>query len=533
LKLADKTGGRGDVSRRGVLAGAALLAPALLVARAYGQTDPTSAGIKLGEPMPFDPNLVRERARQLANAPYQPPDQDFPAVLAELNYEQHRDIRFRPPMSLWRDLNVDAEAQFFHLGYGFRDPVHIYEVADGQQREVLYSPDLFDYGKNTFQPDFSEHLGFAGFRLHVPLNRPDYLDELIVFLGASYFRALGRGQRYGLSARGIAVDTGLPSGEEFPLFREFWLERPVKGENKLTLHALLDGESLTGAYTFVIRAGAMTTITINSVVFPRRTIDLLGVAPLTSMYLFGAADRQGVDDFRPEVHDSQGLQVWTGGGEWMWRPLTNPNVLKLSIYRDENPRGFGLLQRNREFDDYQDLESRYELRPSLWVEPSGPWGPGQVGLIELPTDQEIQDNIVAFWAPERPVEAGSEQEFNYRLYWCRTPPERPDLAEVAETRIGAGGVPGKDYGADNRRKFVIDFAGGQLTDLPPDAGVQPVVSASKGEVTPPIVQKNEVSGGWRLFFDYLPVDGGPVEFRAYLQLQDNVLTETWTFQWTG
>ncbi|HEX6144975.1 MAG TPA: glucan biosynthesis protein [Geminicoccaceae bacterium] len=528
------------------MAGAAALVPALMLARAYAQAQngnqaaegaPAAPAapdtMRFGPPEPFDPKSVEQRARDLAAAPYAPPGADFPPVLAELNYDQHRDIRFRTDHSLWHDRKIDAEVQFFHLGYGFRQPVHMYEVADGQQREILYDPALFDYGKNTFEVNFSEHLGFAGFRLHVPLNRPDYLDELVVFLGASYFRALGRGQRYGLSARGIAINTGLPSGEEFPIFRAFWLERPKPGDERLTVHALLDGPSLAGAFHFQIRPGATTVMHVQNILFPRRTIDLLGVAPLTSMYLFGAADRQEVDDFRPEVHDSEGLQIWSGANEWIWRPLVNPRTFRLSLYRDDNPRGFGLLQRNRDFDSYQDLESRYELRPSLWVEPRGRWGQGHVRLIELPTSEEVNDNVVAFWSPAQPIEAGSEHSFIYRLHWCTSPPERPDLGQVVETRIGAGGVPGLDYGDSDRRKFVIDFAGAQLTDLPADAPIKAVVNLSKGSITQPVVQKNEVTEGFRLFFDYMPEDGGPVEFRAHLEHESNVLTEIWSFQWTA
>jgi glucans biosynthesis protein len=537
LQLASKTSGTGTLSRRGVMAGAAAILPALMLARAHAQTAATTEApgrevMRFGEPAPFDPKMVEGRARELAGSPYRPPGSDFPEILANLSYDEHRDIRFRNDHALWLERPVDAEVQFFHLGYGFRQPVHIFEVADGQQREILYSPELFDYGQNGFAPDFSEHLGFAGFRLHVPLNRPDYLDELAVFLGASYFRALGRGQRYGLSARGIAVDTGLPSGEEFPIFREFWLERPKEGQERLVVHALLDGPSLAGAYHFLIRPGETTVMAVQCTIFPRRTIDLLGIAPLTSMYLFGSADRKGVDDFRPEVHDSEGLQIWTGKGDWIWRPLNNPEVLRLSLYRDDNPKGFGLLQRTRSFDAYEDLESRYELRPSLWVEPRGRWGQGSIRLLELPTEQETNDNVVVFWAPAQVIEGGKEYGFDYRLHWCMIPPERPDLGQVIETRTGAGGVPGRDYGND-RRKFVIDFAGGRLSGLPADGEVEAVLDVSRGEATPPIVQKNVVTSGFRLFFEYTPEDEGPVEFRAHLKHGDDVLTEVWSYQWTA
>jgi periplasmic glucans biosynthesis protein len=517
--------------RRGLLAGALGLAPLLLLGG--GGHRPARAEIPLGEPRAFSVEWLREHARTLAADDYRSPAAELPALLAELSYDQHRDIRFRRDAALWRGRDLDAEVQFFHLGHLLRAPVHIFEVADGAAREVLYTPGLFDYGNNQLDAEaLPSDLGFAGFRLHVPLNRPDYLDELAAFLGASYFRAVARGQRYGLSARGIAVDTGLPSGEEFPDFRAFWLERPAPGAETFRVHALLDGPGLTGAYSFAITPGTATRMEVRASLFPRRTIDLLGVAPLTSMYLFGANDRFGVDDFRPNVHDSEGLQIWTGRGDWLWRPLANPRRLQLSIFRDENPRGFGLLQRTRDFAAYHDLEARYELRPSLWVEPVGEWGRGQVRLLELPTDEEVHDNVVAFWAPEAPVEAGSEWPLAYRLHWCETPPVRPEEAEVVEMRTGQGGVPGQEREAASR-KFVIDFAGGQLDALPQDSGLEAVITASEGELRPPVVQRNEAIGGWRVFFDYLPAGEGPAEFRGFLRLGDQVLSETWVYQWTA
>jgi periplasmic glucans biosynthesis protein len=518
--------------RRDLLIRLACLSSALILPRAAARAQASS--IALGEPEPFDATMLRDQARALAQAPYQPPDGSIPDALANLSYDQLRDIRFRPEMSLWRGQGLDVEAQFFHLGNGYRNPVHIFEVANGQAREILYAPELFDFGANAFEERFSEHLGFAGLRVHVPLNRPDYLDELVAFLGASYFRAVSRGQRYGISARGIAVNTGLPGAkEEFPAFRAFWLERPPPGAERLVVHALLDGPSIVGAYTLAIRPGETTTMTINAALFPRQPIELLGLAPLTSMYLFGANDRMGVDDFRPNVHDSEGLEIWSGRGEWIWRPLANPSALRLSVFGDDNPKGFGLIQRNRAFDFYQDLEARYELRPSLWVEPLGQWGRGQLRLVELPTRAEVHDNIAAFWVPEQRAEPGIEWQIAYRLHWCKQPPVRPDVAEVVDTRVGGGGVAGPVDGLDPRRKFVIDFAGGQLSGLPEDAGVEPAFSVSQGQITTPVVHKNPVTGGWRVFFDFTPAGPGPAEFRGLLRLGDNILTQTWTYQWTG
>jgi periplasmic glucans biosynthesis protein len=330
----------------------------------------------------------------------------------------------------------------------------------------------------------------------------------------------------------VAIDTGLPKQEEFPSYRRFWLERPAPGTDQIMVHALLDGPSLTGAYTFKIRPGAATVMEIEATLYPRQTIELLGIAPLTSMFLFGPNDRRGIDDFRPQVHDSEGLQLWSGSGEWFWRPLVNPELLRLSLFSDNNPKGFGLMQRTRDFEAYQDLEAHYDLRPSLWVEPLEGWGQGHVRLIEIPSPAEVHDNIVAFWVPREPVEAGSEWHFKYRLYWGMQAPIRPELAQTAATRTGMGGSPGQQQDGEIRR-FVIDFEGGQLKDLPADAPVEASVTLAGGELTLPITRKNDVTGGWRVFFDLHPAGGDPVELRCTLRLGDKPLSETWVYQWSA
>ncbi|HET8726322.1 MAG TPA: glucan biosynthesis protein, partial [Alphaproteobacteria bacterium] len=256
------------------------------------------------------------------------------------------------------------------------------------------------------------------------------------------------------------------------------------------------------------------------------------IAPLTSMFLFGENDRGEIDDFRPQVHDSEGLSMWTGAGEWIWRPLVNPTRLRVSSFSDENPRGFGLLQRDRNFENYQDLEARYDRRPSLWVEPQEQWGRGVIQLIEIPTQSEINDNIVAFWVPEQPVEAGSEWRLTYRLHWCIDAPQRSPNGEAVSTRTGAGGLPGQNAGDESLRKFVIDFKGGRLGELSADAGVVPEITIVNGEVINPVAQPNPVIKGWRVFFDARPAGGQPVEMRCFLKLNSDALTETWSYQWT-
>jgi periplasmic glucans biosynthesis protein len=514
------------MNRRSLLASTARLAVVAAAAGIVPVARSAFAAQTDREGSAFSYDLLVERARGMAGLPFEPVPEDLPGPIADLSYDQYRDIRFRPEEALWRDLGLPFRTQFFHPGSHFKRPVHIYEVHDGIAREVLYDPTLFDLGANSFDSGLSSHLGFAGFRLHFPLNRPDYFDELAVFLGASYFRALGQGQRYGLSARGLAIDTALQSGEEFPYFREFWLERPAPGATDMRIYALLDSPSIAGAYSLVIRPGVNTVMDVTATLFPRTAVEKLGIAPLTSMFLFSEHDRRGFDDFRPQVHDSQGLSMWTGTGEWIWRPLVNPQRLRVSSFSDENPRGFGLLQRNRNFDDYQDLEARYDRRPSLWVEPTEQWGKGVVQLIEIPTDSEANDNIVAFWIPEQPVEGGSEWRLAYRLHWCLESPQRPPNGEAVSTRSGTGGSE------DDVRKFVIDFKGGQLFELKADSEVVPDISITNGEIINPVAQPNPVIEGWRVFFDVRPTGSGPVEMRCFLKLSSDALTETWSYQWT-
>lgn len=516
----------GGIERRRLLSGGtALLAFAGLAGL------PGAHAAKLNNSArPFSRDGLIESAEALAKAPFSPGEVKLPAFIEKLDYDAHRDIRFRTGEALWREHNLPFHAQFFHLGSFYKRPVHVFEVAEGQAREVLYETALFDYGKNRFDEPIPATLGFAGFRLHHPLNRPDYLDELAVFLGASYFRALGRGQLYGLSARGLAIDTALQSGEEFPFFRDFYVERPASGATQIVVHALLDSRSMTGAYRFSIAPGKSTVMEVAAVLFARRKVERLGLAPLTSMYFHGGSTPSRGEDFRPKVHDSEGLSVWHESREWLWRPLANPKRLRLSLYADQNIRGFGLLQRNRQFDSYQDLEARYERRPSVWVEPVEGFGRGAVWLVEIPTELEINDNIVAFWAPAATPEAGARIALTYRLHWCADPPHRPAVAEVVGTRVGRGGLSNKPDPA--LRKFVIDFRGAALGRVPAEGQPEAVITASEGKTANVIVQRLPQPDAWRLTFDFRPEGTRSQELRAHLRLASDILSETWSFQWT-
>ena len=469
---------------------------------------------------------VAARASKLASATYQKPSGALPKSLKALDYDQHRDIRFRPDRALWREARLPFEIMFFHPGWFYEDTVVIHEITAEGIRDIRFDPDTFDYGKNKIDRDELKGIGFAGFRAHFPVNTPNYKDEVLVFLGASYFRGLGRGQRFGLSARGLAIDTAESSGEEFPRFVEYWIERPQPTAKELTIYALLDSPRAAGAYRFVLRPGVTTVLEVDARVFLRRSVAKLGLAPLTSMFFFGANQRPNREDYRPRVHDSDGLSIQATATEWIWRPLVNPKRLLVTSFALTNPRGFGLMQRERGFADYEDLEARYDLRPSAWVELKGPWGPGRVELVQIPVPDETNDNIVAYWVPDfqpRPKEA---LVFGYRVLWQRDRESRPPVAWVRETRRGRGYTKTPDASVE----LHVDFEGPPLGRLPAGTVPETVLSVDNGEVLERHVRRNDATGGWRFVVRVRRVDAGkPVELRAHLKRGNEVLSETWSY----
>jgi glucans biosynthesis protein len=348
---------------------------------------------------------------------------------------------------------------------------------------------------------------------------------LCAFLGASYFRAIAKGQGYGISARGLSIKTADTAGEEFPVFRSFWIERPAPGADIIVIHALLDSPSATAAFRFTIRPGSDTVFDTETATYPRTDIAQVGLAPLTSMFLYDANDHIRFDDWRGAVHDSDGLQLRTGHDEAIWRPLINPRDLQISAFQDTSPRGFGLMQRKRAFADYDDLESRYEKRPSLWIEPIGDWGQGVVELVEIPSDREVNDNMVAFWRPHDPLRAKGEYLLSYRLHWCWSPPGQVNLAQTMQTRCGLSFD-------QKHRQFVIDFAGESLKALKSDAAPTLDVGADKGKIVSAVTQPNPDVGGWRVSIELDTQDSKIVELHARMMQGDQPLTETWIYRWT-
>ncbi|MBY5929295.1 glucan biosynthesis protein D [Halomonas sp. DP8Y7-3] len=490
-----------------------------------------------GDKVAFDYAWLKGFARHLSQQPHDDHEGELPEELKSLSWDDYQSIGYRADHALWKDSNGPYTGQLFHLGRGFTTPVRIYQVSEGQAQELAYDPELFRFGGEDDSPvvdtdALSPQLGFAGFRLH---HHQDPERDIASFLGASYFRAVSQSMQYGLSARGLAIDTARDTPEEFPDFTRFWLEQP-DGDNSVIVYALLESESTTGAYRFDIRRNVEGVVMdVAATLYPRKAIERLGIAPLTSMYLVGENDRDVNYDWRPEIHDSDGLSIHTGDGEWLWRPLVNPSSLRYNAYAATDVQGFGLAQRDHDFDHYQDDGVYYDRRPSVWVEPTEGWGEGSIDLVELPAKDETFDNIVAYWRPQTPVEPGQELRYSYRLSWYDLPARQPSLARCVATRTGLGGVVGqlREYFS---WRFAVDFRGGPFPfDGDQEVDVDAVIEASAGEIEITSARPLAEIQGYRAMFDVVPPDDGsePINLRLYLRDKDgNPLTETWIYQWT-
>lgn len=476
-------------------------------------------------------SAVIERAQQLAEEAYRPPEETLPEVLSDLDYDTYRQIRFDPAHAYWQD-ESPFSLQLFHSGFLFPTPITLNVIENDTVTPLPFSAEDFSYDGNAEK--LTEHdltgSGHAGFRLHYPLNNEEYDDEFAVFLGASYFRIVGRNQAYGLSTRGLAINTASTAGEEFPVFREFWMYKPDADAEQIELLALMDSPSISGAYRFIIQPGENTQVEVEAELFAREDVAKLGVAPLTSMYTYGEASRERPDDFRPQVHDSDGLLMHTGSDEWIWRPLNNPKHLRTSTFIDSAPQGFGLMQRERDFNRYLDIEAQYHRRPSQWVVPLEEWGPGRVELVEIPTPDETNDNIVAYWVADDALGAGESRRLHYLTHTLDTQPEAHNLGRAIRTRHGRAGVPGQaDSASQRQRQFIVDFQGGALDDVAADQPVELVISTQQGELLLPQVTALP-NKGWRASFR-LPDSHQPSDVRLKLTLHGEPISESWNYVW--
>ena len=482
--------------------------------------------VRAEPPAAFGFENVTAMAQKIAATSFRAPDTSLQAPFKDLDYDAYRAVRFRRDRDPWADLGAFG-IDLLPPGMLFSEPVRINLVEDGRPAAIAFDPSVFDFDPVFFPPNAAqsapEKMGWSGFRLRAALNRPDVLDELAVFQGASYFRVLGRGNRYGLSARGLTIGTAAAEGEEFPAFREFWLHRPEPGRGTLTVHALLDSKSLAGAFEFVISPGADTVLTTQVALFPRRDLTSVGIAPLTSMFWFGPADGAGHDDYRPAVHDSDGLAMITGAGQRLWRVLSNPSKLQISAFMDRDPRGFGLRQSRRDFRDFQDAEARYELRPSAFVRPLAGWGKGAAQLIEIPVENEFHDNIVSFWQSADKMTAGQRHEFSYQMVVGSDVLPTGTEARVVSTRSG------KSVNTKGARSYVVDF---DLTPFDGRPDPLPTLTSSQGRIEKPYVLRLEEAGILRLSFEFLPDGAQIADISAVLRGPDGDLTETWLYRWS-
>lgn len=480
------------------------------------------AAFPLSDPTPFDPAMVTETARRLSKQPYKAIPADIPDAFKNLNYDQYVSIHLRPNATIWAGDNIGFALEPLHRGFIFSTPVQINLVSDEQQRRLIYDEKMFDFGKIAPPANIGD-IGFSGFRVLAPQETSGFF-ELATFQGASFFRAVGRGQNPGAMARALSIKTADPRGEEFPAFRSMWIERPTMAANALVIHAIIDSESVVGAYRFTLRPGDATIIDTESTLFARAALDNFGIATMSATHLSGAIDRSRADDLRPNVSEISGLQILTGKGEWLWRPVSNPDTLQISTFVDENPRGFGFIQRDRNFDHYQDDDQHWEARPSLWIEPIGDWSFGGVQLVEIPSESEANDNIIAYWRPKQSLAAGNEISFAYRQFWCKTPPERPALAIAVSSRSGRGS-------SAKRRRFLVEFSG-EILGLQKPEDIKPNLSASPGSIVSVRTFASADKASYRVLFELDPGGEAYSELRLVLEASGKPVSETWIYRWT-
>lgn len=494
------------------------------------QPAPGIAGpdIHLGPAVPFAPGSVTETARALSKKPFVPLAADLPDPFKNLSIDQYASIHVRPAGRIWANDHVGFAIEPLHRGFLFTNPVEIYLVAQGEAQKLIYDPGLFDLGALKLPAKLPD-IGFSGFRVLAAQNPADPNDarfsDVASFQGANFFRAMTAGQVPGLVSRALAVRLADPRGEDVPVFRTLWIEKPSLVANALVVHAVIDSETMTGAFRFTIRPGEATIIDTESTLFSRTNLDNFGLGTISGTHLLGFMDHRRFDDFRPNVSEVCGLQMYTGAGEWLWRPVTNRENLQISTFVDDKPRGFGLLIRDRNFEDYDDEDQHWEKRPSLWIEPLGEWGEGGVQLIEIPSESEANDNILSFWRPKQPLAPGSETAFAYRQFWCWDPPERPNLARAMISRSGRG--------SGKRRRFFVEFEGDILANAEKTDGIKANVTAAGGTIASVRQFASDDKKSLRVLFELDPGNEVSSELRLVLEAQGKPVSETWLYRWAS
>jgi periplasmic glucans biosynthesis protein len=497
-----------------------VLALGLMVADARSAN--TAAPDKPPASYPFTFDILLADAKRRAATAYSPQRSKLPPVLDKLSPEQYRSIQFNPDAGIWRAEQLPFRLELLRAHQNIQTAVTISTVEDGMATDVVPTPAMFEMASTLPAELGKVSFPLSGFRVRSHINSKKIWDEFLVFQGASYFRAVAQNLLYGLSARGLAIDTAEPAGEEFPAFTHFWIERPGAHANALVVYALLESESTTGAYRFTVQPGVETLTDVDLTLFPRAEMRVVGIAPLTSMFLFDETNRGRLDDYRPEVHDSDGLLIESKSGEHIFRQLANPTKLQVSTFTTQAPQGFGLVQRSRDQGDFEDFDAQYERRPSAWVEPQGEWGAGSVELVEIPSGRETNDNIVAFWRPAQSLTPGHPAHFAYRIIWNAQPAQPKSLGKTVATRSGAS-LDGK------RRVFLLDIVGaGDKVD-----GLRLDLAASAGRISNATLMSNSALHGLRASFEIDPRDADLIELRLRVLRGDRPVTETWLYRWTS
>ncbi len=491
-------------------------------AKPAARAPPQPSPDKTATTYPFSFDTLLDDAKRRAQKSYSPQKSTLPAGLDKLSPEQYRNLHFNSDAGIWRNDPVPFRLELLRAAYNLQSvAVAVSTVENGVAQDLTATPAMFQVSPSL--PQLSKlSLPLSGFRVRSQINSKNVWDEFLVFQGASYFRAVAQHLLYGLSARGLAINTAEPSGEEFPAFTHFWVERPEPRSKSIVTYALLESESATGAYRFTVAPGVQTVMDVDMTVFPRADTRVIGISPLTSMFLFDETNRGRLDDYRPEVHDSDGLMISSASGEQIFRQLANPLKLQVSTFTTQPPKGFGLVQRSRQQSDFEDFENQYERRPSAWVEPKGDWGPGGVELVEIPSGRETNDNIVAFWRPARGLTANQPAHFEYRIIWLPEPALPKGLGKVMATRSGAS-IDGK------RRVFILDFVGaGEKID-----GLRLDLVQSTGKISNATLKSNAAVHGLRASFEIDPGDAETIELRLRVLRGDKPVTETWLYRWTA
>ena len=483
-----------------------------------------AAAEPLGEPSPFGADTVAKMAVALASKPFKEPEAaPLPKIFTGLSFDQYASIRLRPGAAIWRDQKLGFSLEPLHRGFVYTTPVGISIVENGMARKVVYDRADFDFGSLKVPPDLGD-LGFSGLRV-LKFNSSDHsVEDVAIFQGATFYRARAHAQPFGLTARGLAIRTGDDPGEEFPLFREFWVEKPNPATNTLTMHALMDSPSVTGAFRFTLRPAETTIIDTEMTLIARAAVDKLGFGAMAAAFLFSPLDHRRTDDVRAAAYEAAGLQILTGKGEWLWRPVSNRETLQISAFSDVNPRGFGLLQRSRSFEAFYDDATHWELKPSLWIEPIGDWKEGDLRLLEIPTDSETNENIIAQWRPKAGMAQATVQSVAFRQFWCWSPPSKPPLASCVGSRHGKAG---------GRQRFVVEMAGDLFADPAKAAAATADVQASRGQSVSVRLFPYKDRRSVRVLFDLDPGSETYSELRLALKVNDQPASETWLYRWTA